>query len=516
MLRLRTIALILSPIFSLALSSLAVAQQSSLKLSSLFQNNMVIQRETDAAIWGSAKANATVSIKPSWASAATSTTADALGVWKTTIKTPKAGGPHTIVVISGNDKKTLKNVLSGEVWVCSGQSNMQWKMVGSGKDLYAKEIKAANYPNIRYCAIALRRHTEEQSQVPANWKVCSPRTVSQFSSVAFFFAEKVYQETQIPIGLISCNWGGSTAEAWISESLLHEQFPEFSATLNAYQPSDNNPVKKGKKTPKARSAQQAKQAQKISHRSPAALYNGMLKPLIPFSIRGVLWYQGEANIKRPEQYTSLFPSLIKNWRDSWNIGDFPFYYVQIAPFSYETNPGTEAARLREAQLKALSLPNTAMVVTMDIGNPTNIHPIQKKPVGERLASIALARNYGQTELMHNSPVYTSSRIEGDKFVLSFDLHGSTLATPENGQLTHFTIAGEDKKFVPAIATIKGDNIIVSSPEVSQPVAVRFGWGNADAPNLKNKEGLPASSFRTDSWPRELFETPQQPAPIPGH
>lgn len=477
-------------------SELAFAKNSDLKLSSLFKNNMVIQRETDAAIWGKATAGASVTIKPSWESGSYETKADEAGKWKTSIKTPKAGGPFTIDITSDNDKVMLKNVMSGEVWICSGQSNMQWTMVASGKNRYSKEMKAADYPNIRYCAVSRTIALEEQDEVPASWIVCDPQTVKQFSSVAFFFGEKLHNETNIPIGLISTNWGGSSAQTWVSKDTLQKGYPEFNRYLDEYLPVIE---KHGANITKLIKNKKHTKLKRFNHRSPSILYNGMIKPLIPFSFRGVIWYQGESNIAEPEQYTRLFPSLIENWRSEWGLGDFPFYYVQIAPFSYKSKPNTTAALLREAQLKTLSVPNTGMAVTMDIGNATNIHPVQKKPVGHRLARIALARDYGQTSLVDSGPIYTTHSIENGNITLSFDLDGSSLAVPESGELTHFTIAGEDKNFTAATATIQGNHIIVSSSEVSQPIAVRFAWGNADAPNLKNTEGLPASSFRTDNW-----------------
>lgn len=481
-------------LLALTLQGIALGENTHLKLSNLFKSNMVIQRETDAAIWGKAKAGSQVIIKASWEDNTYTASTNKDGKWKTSLKTPKAGGPFTVKVTSEKDEITLNNVMSGEVWICSGQSNMKWKMTASGKNRYRKEIDAANYPNIRFCSIAEALALEEQDDVPAQWQVCSPETVSHFSSVAFFFGEKIHQETNIPIGLISTNWNGSSAEAWISKGVLSNDFPEFNNKLNHY------PAIAEKHGANITALTKRPHRLPFNQHSPALIYNGMLKPLMPFSIRGVIWYQGESNVERPAQYTKLFPALIKNWRDQWGIGDFPFYYVQIAPYAYKNKRNIPAAAfLREAQLKALSVPNTAMAVTMDIGEANNIHPVKKKPVGQRLARIALARNYGQASLLDSGPVYTSHLIANNYIKLNFDLGGSTLASPKSGELTHFTIAGKNQKFVPASAIIQGDTIIVSSPEISGPVAVRFAWGNADISNLKNKEGLPASSFRTDNW-----------------
>lgn len=234
----------------------------------------------------------------------------------------------------------------------------------------------------------------------------------------------------------------------------------------------------------------------------------MIRPLIPMTFKGVIWYQGESNVKKPEQYRTLFPTLIKSWRQEWKQGDFPFYFVQIAPFHYKTNPFS-AAFLREAQLMTLSVPNTGMAVTMDIGAADNIHPKPKKPVGERLALLALAKDYGKTKLVYSGPSFTSFKVEKKQIRLDFEHVGGGLASRDDQPLSCFTIAGADQVFVPAEAKIDGDSIVVSSDQVTKPVAVRFGWGSADAPNLMNKEGLPTSSFRTDDWPPVVKTQPKQ-------
>ena len=295
----------------------------------------------------------------------------------------------------------------------------------------------------------------------------------------------------VPIGLISTNWGGSSAEAWVSPTVLAEEFPEFKIVTDDY---DRIAKEAGTHFPR----QQKEKPKGLNQRSPAVLYNAMIQPVLPYSIRGVVWYQGESNVEHAEQYQRLFPALIRDWRSRWGTGDFPFYYVQIAPFIYKSIPG-QAAFLREAQLMALSEPNTGMVVTMDIGAANNIHPKMKKPVGERLARLALARDYGKKELVDSGPIYESFNVEKDKIRLSFSSVGGGLATRDEKSLSHFTIAGVDKKFVPAKAVIDGQTVVVGSKAVVDPVAVRYGWGNADMPNFSNKAGLPASSFRTDDW-----------------
>ncbi|MEP4076704.1 sialate O-acetylesterase [Haloferula sp.] len=463
----------------------------SLKLAGIFADNMVLQQKTDAAIWGKAEAGQSVSIKPSWGGKSIKTKADDEGKWKTSIQTPPAGGPFQIRVECGKEKIELKNVLSGEVWICSGQSNMQWKLRGFGKEQFKEDVENAKYPEIRLCDIPQALALEEQDDVKSSWKACNPNTVFNFSAVAYFFGSRIHQELDVPIGLISTNWGGSKAEAWVSAETLTEEFPEFDKVMDEYpQIAEEH----GVVHPRA-----PKFPEGLNMRSPTVLYNSMIKPLVPFAFRGVVWYQGESNVTAPVQYRTLFPALIKNWRDEWNIGEFPFYFVQIAPFEYKREP-IPVAFLREAQLMTLTVPNTGMAVTMDVGEADNIHPRDKKPVGERLALLALARSYEQEDLVDSGPLYDDFRVVGKEIYLKFTDTGSGLATRDDEALTHFTIAGKDKEFAPAEAVIKGDMIIVSSKDVKKPVAVRFGWGNADAPNLMNKEGLPASSFRTDDWP----------------
>jgi sialate O-acetylesterase len=466
----------------------------SLRLASLFADNMVLQQQTDAAVWGKSEPLQEVSVEASWSEDAYKTNADGEGNWRTTIKTPQAGGPFTLTVKSGDETIELKNVLSGEVWICSGQSNMQWKMDGYGPDHFGVDIQKVNAPNIRYCMVDQILALKSQEEIGTNWSVCGPSTVSKYSAVAYFFGSKLHQELHVPIGLISTNWGGSGVQAWTREEVLMKKFPEFIPRLKIY-------PKLIKETGMFYPYDRTKRPKEINQRNPAVLYNSMINPLIPFAFRGVIWYQGESNVSDPEQYRNLFPAMIEDWRDQWGIGEFPFYFVQIAPFNYKSEP-ISSAFLREAQLTALSLPNTGMAVIMDIGDPNNIHPRQKKPVGDRLALIALAKDYGRKDLVYSGPLYQSYKVEGNRIRLTFDHIGSGLNSRDGKELTHFTIAGNDKQFVDATAVIDGDTIIVSSPDVPGPVAVRFGWGDADITNLSNKEGLPASSFRTDNWPIE--------------
>ena len=463
----------------------------SLALAPLFSNHMVLQQKTDAPIWGTAAPGTPVLVKVSWSDKASEATANKDGNWRTTIKTPVAGGPFEIKVQSGEETKVLKDVLCGEVWICSGQSNMQWKLRGFGVDHFKEDVQKAKHPKIRLCQVTQVMSLEPQDDVGARWSVCTPASALNFSAVAYFFGSRLHAELDVPIGLISTNWGGSSAEAWTPKQTLQRDFPEFNSDFDSYPTvakSHGTKFSRSKKPPKG-----------FNHRKPSVLYNHMIHPLIPFSISGVIWYQGESNVERPEQYGSLFPEMIKSWRNEWNQGDFPFYFVQIAPFEYRRNQ-LPVALLREAQTKALELPNTGMVVTMDIGNPTNIHPKQKKPVGQRLALQALKKTYGKRNLICDGPAFSSHKVEKNSIRLEFTDVGDGLASRDDKPLSHFTIAGADRVFHPATAKIDGQAIIVSSEKVDKPQAVRFGWGNADEPNLINSEGLPGSSFRTDSWP----------------
>ncbi|MGB7325396.1 MAG: sialate O-acetylesterase [Rubripirellula sp.] len=471
----------------------APATPTTLRLAGMFTDRMVFQRECDAAVWGTAQPRATVTVSPSWSKKSFRAKADNRGKWQTKIRTPNAGGPFQVKVSSGDDSITLSDVLVGEVWICSGQSNMQWKLRGFGIDHFKEDVDKAKYPNIRFCSIPQALALEEQDDVHASWTRCTPKSALAFSAVGYFFGARLHQELDIPIGLISTNWGGSSGEAWVSSEALATEHPEFNETISNYKTLADQ---SGVLYPNIKEAPKG-----LRQTSPTVLFNSMVHPLIPFSFRGVIWYQGESNVTKPEQYQSLFPTVIRDWRERWHIGDFPFYFVQIAPFAYKQNP-VSAAFLREAQMMTLSEPNTGMVVTMDIGNPTNIHPKQKKPVGERLALLALKRDYGQSEIVDSGPLYSGHSIDGATVRLTFTNRGSGLISRDKKPLSNFTIAGSDKAFVAAEANIVGDAIVVHSDQVPHPVAVRFAWGSADTPNLTNEEGLPASSFRTDHWPVE--------------
>jgi sialate O-acetylesterase len=378
----------------------------------------------------------------------------------------------------------------GEVWFCSGQSNMVWKMNQLG-ERHSNEVAVASHPNLRVCSIPKDMFaTTPQSRAEMSWQVCTPETVTGFSAVAFFFGSKLLAELKVPIGLIESPRGGSCIEAWISEPVLRKGFPEFIEKLDSY-PAVTE------KTGGVFDHRKKSKVHGITQKGPSALFNARVHPFVPYAIRGAIWYQGESNVSKPEQYAKLFPAMIRQWRSDWGQGDVPFYYVQIAPCGYRDISG---AYLREAQMQTLSVTNTGMAIIMDLGDAKNIHPPEKRPVGERLALLALAKDYGRQSLVHSGPLYRSSSVEGAAIRLHFQHVGRGLASRDGKALSHFAIAGQDCDFVAAKAVIDGKTILVSSPAVPKPVAVRFAFASADIPNLMNEEGLPASSFRTDTYP----------------
>jgi sialate O-acetylesterase len=373
----------------------------------------------------------------------------------------------TVKGSSGNTI-TFKNVQVGEVWVCSGQSNME---MGIGVCNNAQEeIAAANYPNIRLFKVVKAKAAAPADDVKGNWAVCTPGSVAAdgwggFSAAAYYFGRMLHKELNVPVGLIDTSWGGTPAEFWTSHKTL-----------------ESTPVLKD--SAKGESS---------------CLYNGMLAPLMPYAIRGAIWYQGEANLGGAYRYRTLLPAMIANWRQDWGQGDFPFGIVQLAPWRYNGADPACWAELCEAQRMTLDKsPNTGLAVTVDIGDIKDIHPKNKQDVGRRLALWAMAKVYGKN-IVYSGPIYKSMKVEGNKIRLDFDHVGGGLIASDGKPLTEFTIAGEDKKFVPAVAEIDGQTVVVHSDAVANPVSVRFGWQDCAQPNFANKEGLPTSPFRTDTW-----------------
>jgi len=650
-------------------------EKTRLTLPAIFNDNMVLQQQSNVPVWGKGCPGEKISVTTNWQETAVAT-ANADGDWQVKIKTPKAGGPFEISVNGKRDTLNLKNILIGEVWVCSGQSNMEMPLKGwPPNDLIensAEEIAKADYPEIRLFTVKRAIANTPQFDCVGEWTTCTPQTAADFSATAFFFGKKLNQKLNVPVGLIHSSWGGTPAEAWTPAEEISQmedfaetveklkgasaQIKQLNTWLNKLPKIDmtkNNAedrfknidfndqklaavtcddekwsvmklptlwestelgefdgavwfrkeveltagpdyklelgpiddmdvvyfngkkvggievdgfystsrkydipaklVQKGKNVIAVRvldtrggggiwgkpenmkiypekAADQAielagewkyqpvaefknetfhiygKGDNSFANRpkldvdltayTPTTLYNGMISPILPFGIRGAIWYQGESNVGRAKQYKKLFPLMINSWRNHWNQGDFPFYYVQIAP--YEFGQPDRSQYLREAQLQTLSVKNTGMVVTTDIGNPQNIHPAQKTEVGERLARWALNRDYGFEDLVPSGPIYNSMKVADNKIRIFFDYADMGLKC-DGDELTHFLIADVNKNFVPAQAKIDGNTVLVWSDEVAEPIAVRFGWSNIAEPNLFNTAGLPASPFRTDNW-----------------
>lgn len=444
------------------------------RLPSILTSHMVVQRDQPIRIWGwdDAGTQVTVSVGDEQVSA----TAGDDGAWIVELAAKSAGGPHQIK-IKGSSEIVLDDVLVGEVWLCSGQSNMEWSVAASANA--EQEIAAANHPTIRHIKIPHIPADAPQTNVPSDgWKVCTPENVPNFTAVGYYFAREIARELDVPVGLIGSNWGGTRIEPWTP--------PQGFKQNPALQEIADNLAKFPEKNAEGQ----------INYQTPLALYNGMIAPLVPFRIRGALWYQGESNNGEGMLYYEKMQALIVGWRDLWQDAEMPFYYVQLAPFRYGGDP-TRLAGIWEAQTAALQIPHTGMAVTTDISNLTDIHPTNKQDVGKRLSLWALAKTYGQQNLVYSGPLYREMQVDGNRIILHFDHVGGGLKSRDGQPLNWFTIAGADGNFVDATATIEGNTVVVSADSVAEPKAVRFGWNEAAEPNLGNAEGLPASPFRTD-------------------
>lgn len=493
----------------------ATSASAAVKPNPLFSDGAVLQRGMPVPVWGTASEGERVTV--TFQGQRVSTVAKD-GKWMVRLRSLRAGGPFEMT-IEGENTIPVKNVLVGEVWIASGQSNMQWTLRQSaGAD---EAIANSRNPQIRLVTIERKATDEPLTEVPVKWEEAAPETVPNFSGVAYFFGRDLQKDLGVPVGLISTNVGGTPAEAWTSRGVLenHPQLKQilanhakaqadwpqtqarFQEQLKRYQQEAEKARQAGQPVPAAPRPPQdpAKSAQR-----PTGLYNAMIAPLVPYAIRGAIWYQGESNASRAYEYGTLFPAMIKNWRQAWGQGDFPFLLVQLAPFMKITQePGESAwAELREAQRQTVhTLPNTGMAVITDVGEEDDIHPKKKEPVGHRLELAALAVAYGRN-VPYSGPEFRRMWLEGNRAVLSFQ-HADELVA-KGGTLTGFTVAGSDRKWVNAQAEIRqdkdGDHVVVWSPEVAQPVAVRYGWANYPLGNLWNGAGLPASPFRSDDWP----------------
>jgi sialate O-acetylesterase len=434
--------------FVLPLLLLAPAARADVKPAPIFAAGMVLQREMPVPVWGTAAAGEEVTV--TFGGQKKTATTDRTGKWKVTLDKLEAGGPHKLV-IAGKNTVTLDDVLVGEVWLCSGQSNMAWRL--SQSENAQKEAESADLPKVRY------------SGKQGSWQACSPKTAPTFSACAYYFGRDLHKALKVPVGLVNRSVGGTSARRWVSVKAM-EQEEALKPYLEAIKGKDG----KAKGTP-------------------GDLYEAHVRPLEAFALRGVIWYQGESDAGRPDEYAVLFPTLIRSWRKAWGQGDFPFLYVQLAPIGGRN--GWE--KLREAQGKALSLPKTAMAVIID--SDADIHPKKKQLPGARLALAARAVAHGE-KIVHSGPVYESVTFDDGKAVLKFTSVGGGLAF-SGDRAKGFTVVDADGKAADAEAKIDGDKVIVWSKQISKPAAVRYGWSSNPGCNLINKEGLPASPFRTD-------------------
>jgi sialate O-acetylesterase len=436
---------------------------------------MVLQQKSKACIWGKAGVNEQIFISTSWGAKKTFR-ADMHGLWSVKIPTPKGSYEKETISIEGENKIIFNDILIGEVWLCSGQSNMGMEVRKT--DDAAKEIQQANYPNIRFFHINQVSAWDPQYNLNARWKTCNPETVAKESAVAYFFGRNLHTTLNVPVGLIVSAYGGTKVKSWLNRQSSCEISKEESEQFAA--------------SPSARSKKPEKHL-------PFVLFNGMINPVKSFTVRGAIWYQGESDVAAANTYRTLFPALISGWRTEWRQGNFPFYFVQIPPFQYKDPLGVPSAELRDAQLKTLGkVKNTGMVVISDISSSEILHPTNKKEVGRRLALLALHNDYKINASSFSSSFYKSHRIKENKVIIKFDFADQLKI--KGSKVIGFTIAGNDEKFVSADAEIINNNqIMVWSDQISNPVSVRFGWTNSFKTNLFNEIDLPVSPFKTDDW-----------------
>lgn len=457
-----------------------ITAKADLILPHIFSDHMVLQQKSKVNIWGWASPAEPISLSTTFFNRKIEIVADSSGEWMISFRTPSAGGPHTIT-LEGYSKKVFEDVYIGEVWIASGQSNMEMPVDSisrgySGALNFKQEVENADFPLIRQFDVNNRFSKEPEFNAIGEWKPAESESMNSFSATAYFFAKNLHQYLDVPIGIINATWGGTPAQAWIKGNDLRG-FPNYYQKVMEI--DDKNT--------------------EIKQNYPSALYNGMLAPMIPYTIKGAIWYQGEANIQQPDEYHELMTTLIESWRDEWNQGHFPFYFVQIAPFDYQSRNWFQGdahslGRLIEAQARVLSLKNTAMAHTSDIGNARDIHPKNKQEVGKRLAYLALDQEYKSNVRVSNGPILKKTKVKDDHVLLYFDQEGSGLTT--NGdKITGFEIATAEEDFQSVEAEIvKEDRIQISLADISKPKIIRYAYSNTSEVNLFNKEGFPARPF----------------------
>jgi sialate O-acetylesterase len=515
------------PALLAGLLALPAAARADVSLAPLFTDHAVLQREKAVPIWGRADPGENVTVGFQGQTVAAAAGGDGRWIaWLSPLSADSAGSD--LVVTGKKGARTLHDVVVGEVWLCSGQSNMEFAVDDPKNATFRvqnaeAEVAAAQWPLIRQYKVARQVAAAPVTAARGAWISCSPRTAGEFTAVGYFFARDIFQRLGIPVGIIASTWGGTVVESWMSPAALagdpafaivgprwQKMLADFPRARAAYEAAV---AEWGRTVSAARAAGPASFAAFIkSHAeprpphgsgpedpwTPSGLFNGMIYPLAPYALRGALWYQGESNAEAASEYHRLFAAMITDWREQFGQGDIPFYWVQLANYRYPRDPtGKKWAFLREAQAQALSLPATGQAVSIDVGDPDNIHPRNKQEVGRRLALIARANVYGIAGDF-SGPVFAGANIEGGTMRVRFKFADNGL-TAAGRPLQSFELAGADRRFHPALASIAGDSVVVRSAEVPAPVAVRYAWSNAPEANLFNGSGLPAAPFRSDSW-----------------
>ena len=519
-------------VLCLSLFLAAASLHAELRLPAIIGDNMVLQQKQSNPLWGWDNPGTEVTVK--FAGQTKTTKADAQGKWIVKLDPVPANATPATISVQGSSNRELKNVLVGEVWICSGQSNMGFTVDRTvTADL---DIAQAKYPQIRLISVPQVGTQEIQDDFKGQWEECSPTTVGPFTAVGYHFGRVLHDMLGVPVGLIDNAWGGSACEAWVKRDLLEKdprfqdiitrwknteatftqaafdkQMADHKAKVDAWAVARKEALKTGKPVPP--NPPRAPQNPMTGQHRPGNLYAGVLHPTIGYGIKGVIWYQGESNASRAKEYRDLFPFMIQHWRNEWKQGDFPFYWVQLADFkAYQTDPvESDWAELREAQTLTLSkLPHTGQCVITDLGEANDIHPRNKRDVAERLARWALVKDYG-LKLPYSSPTYKDVKFEGSQAILTFDHAETGLRVVDTDEIHGFAICGEDRKWVWAEATIlpdsklsprtpRGNQISVSSKQVAKPVAVRYAWADNPVANVYSAEGLPVTPFRTDDFP----------------
>ena len=495
------------------LGSLSLAAQT--RLPALLSDNMCLQQETEVTIWGWDSPGQKIRVMPSWEQSEYETVTNKSGKWSLKVATPSATTRAQTLKVIGSQEIVIQNILIGEIWLCSGQSNMDRELgMRSGQKPivnFWETAQAANTPTLRLFIVKKALSATAKEDCEGEWKVCSPESALEFSAVGYFFGSRLHRELNLPVGMIESAWGGTPVEGWTRKSALNNNFlveqenhfatrfladsinyAEQRASFNSGY-LENPPQQPGSFYYKNR-----------PHHRLGQLYNGMIHPLLNFALRGVIWYQGESNRNHPERYAKQFPNLINNWREDWQRGHFPFYFAQIAPYQY--NEAFATPGLWEAQKAALELPNTGMAPTQDLGEPFDIHPILKEEVGRRLALIALNKTYEKTEVVHTGPTLKALTYDKNTARLDFEPNGGTLFSAGNriGPLKPFYVADSQQVFYAATVRQEGNSIYLSSPEIKKIIAVRYLWHNNTNPTLYNSYGFPVMGFRTDSWEEAIY------------